>query len=108
MKEEISKLANCNPTNKQKIISREVFNNAKKLFDIRSNIIKAFENGIFPPQKICIKNRLETIPDWIKVGNHTFERIRERANNYVKKGWHSKVNKKSITMNPVKMFLYKI
>ena len=50
MKEEITKLANCNPTNKQKIISREVFNTAKKLFDIRSNIIKAFENGIFPPQ----------------------------------------------------------
>ena len=39
------------------------------------------------------------------MGNHTFERIRESANNYVNKGWHSKVDKKSITMNPVKKLL---
>ena len=50
----------------------------------------------------------ETIPDWIKVGNYTFERIRESVNNFVNKGWHSKVNKKSITINPVKHFLQNI
>ena len=50
----------------------------------------------------------ETIPDWIKVGDYTFKRIRQRVNNYVNKGWHSKVNKKSITMNPVKNVLQNI
>ena len=42
------------------------------------------------------------------MGNHTFGRIRERINNYVNKGWHSKVDKKSITTNPVKCFLQNI
>ena len=52
MKEEITKLKNYNPTNEQKIKSKErVFNNANKLFDIRSRIIKAFEDGIFPYSK---------------------------------------------------------
>ena len=86
----------------------------RKRFDIRSKIIKVFENGIFPPHKENLhKENLrkeqtkegkkeETIPDWIKVGNHTFERIRENFHSYVNKGWHSKVNKKSMTMNPVK------
>ena len=49
MKEDITKLENYNPTNEQKIKSKEeVFKNAKKLFDIRSKIIKAFEDAIFP------------------------------------------------------------
>ena len=48
MKEKITKLENYNPINEQKIKSKEeVFNNAKKLFDIRSKIIKAFEDGVF-------------------------------------------------------------
>ena len=68
-------------------------------------------------KKICIKNRLKkkqkkkkekTIPDWVKVGNYSFERIKEKVNEYVNKGWHSKVGKKSITMNPVKIFLQDI
>ena len=48
MKEEIAKLEHYNPTNKKKIEStEEVLNNAKKLFDIRSKIIKSFEDGTF-------------------------------------------------------------
>ena len=54
------------------------------------------------------KKKEETIPDWIKVGNRTFERIRERVSNYVNKGWQSKLDKKSITINPVKDFLQNI
>ena len=47
IKEEITKLENYNPITEQKIKSiEEVFNNAKKLFDITSKIIKAFEDGI--------------------------------------------------------------
>ena len=42
------------------------------------------------------------------MGNHTFERIREGINNYANKPWPSKVNKKSITMNPVKNVLQNI
>ena len=47
----------------------------------------------------------ETISDWVKVGNHTFERIREKVNNYINNAWYSKVGKKSIKMNLVKFFL---
>ena len=46
----------------------------------------------------------EKIPDWVKVGNHAFKRIRERIYNYMNKGWHSKVDGESITMTPVKKF----
>ena len=42
------------------------------------------------------------------MGNHIFERIKERVNNYVNRGWHSKVNKKSIAMNPAEIFLQNI
>ena len=61
MKEEMPKLENYNPTNEQKIKSKEgVFNNPQKLFDIRSKVIKAFEDVIFPlPKKNCIKSRLK-------------------------------------------------
>ena len=56
MKEEITKLENYNPTNEQKIKSKEeVFNNAKILFDITSRIIKAFEDGIFPLSKEVLR-----------------------------------------------------
>ena len=71
------------------------FHNAKKPLDIRSRIIKAFEDGIFPlSQEILHKEQAKekeeeenegTILDWIKVGNHVFKRIRERVNNYVNK-----------------------
>ena len=67
-------------------------------------------------EKIYIKNRLEkkkknkkgkkkeTISGWIKISAHSFKRIRERVNNYVNNGWHSKVDNKSITKNSVKCF----
>ena len=91
----------------------------KKLFDIRSQIIKAFENGIFSSHKENLhkeelhkeqtkEEKKRSNPCWIKGENHTFDRIRERVNNYLNKGWHSKVNSKSITMNPVKHFLQNI
>ena len=52
MKEEITKLENYNPTNEQKTKSKEEgFNNAKKLFDIKSKIIRAFDDDIFPLSK---------------------------------------------------------
>ena len=41
------------------------------------------------------------------VGNHEFKRIRERVDNYVNKGWHSKVGSKSIIMAHLNFF-YKI
>ena len=50
----------------------------------------------------------ETISDWVKVRNHAFKRIREKVDNYMNKGWHSKVDGKSITMAPVKSFLQNI
>ena len=60
----------------------EVLHNAKELFDIRSRVIKAFEDGIFSLNKENLhkeqtkeEKKEETIRDWIKVGNHTFERI---------------------------------
>ena len=82
MKEEITRLENYNPTNKQKITSREeIFNNAKKKFDMRSKIIKAFENGIFPLHKANLhkeqtqeKKNEETIPDWIKISKQKNKR----------------------------------
>ena len=36
------------------------------------------------------------------MGNHTFERIKERVNNYGNKGLQSKKGKEVITMYPVK------
>ena len=48
MKEDITRLEDYNPTSEKKIKFKEqVLHNAKELFDIRSKIIKAFENGIF-------------------------------------------------------------
>ena len=78
MKEEVSRLENYNPTNKQKINSKEeVFDNGKGLFNIRISIIKAFENGMFPLHKENLhkeqakeekkEKKEETIPDWIKI-----------------------------------------
>ena len=86
MKDEMAKLENYNPTNDQKVNSQDkVLNNAKRLSDIRSSIIKAFEDGVFPLSKeVLHKNQSEEeekeeiIPDWIKAGNHAFDRIRER------------------------------
>ena len=52
MKEEIRKLKIYNLTNEQKIKSKEeVFNNARKLFDIRTKTIRAFEDGTFSLSK---------------------------------------------------------
>ena len=52
MKNEIKKMKNYNPTNEQKIKSKEeVFNKAKQLFEITTKIIKAFKDGIFPLSK---------------------------------------------------------
>ena len=65
------------------------------------------------PKRICIKKhgeeekKEETIPDWRKVGNYEFKRIREKIVNYIKKGWDSKVGNKQVTMTPVKNF-YKV
>ena len=42
------------------------------------------------------------------MGKRTFERIREKVNNYVNKGLHSKIGKEVITMNLVKHFLQNI
>ena len=82
MKEEITKLENYNPTHEKKTKSKEeVLHNAKELFDITSKIIKTFEGGVFPLSKDNLykeqaeeENKDETVPDWVKVGNHTFER----------------------------------
>ena len=117
MKEEMTKLKNYNPTKEQRVNSKDnVLNNAKKLVNIRSSIIKAFEDGIFPLSKEDshknqaqeeekkTRKKEETIPDQIKVGNHTFRRIRERVNNYVNKGLHNQIGKEVITMNPVICF----
>ena len=35
------------------------------------------------------KEKKETVPDSIKVGNNTFKRTRESVDNYMNKGWHS-------------------
>ena len=81
----MAKLENYNRINVQKINSEEeVFDNAKKLFDVRSKIIKAFEDGILPLSKENLhkkqakeekeeKNKL--FSDWVKVGNYAFKRI---------------------------------
>ena len=110
MKEEIANLDDYNPINNRKIESKkEVLNNAKKLFEVKSNIIKAFEDGTFPLNKEKLhkeqtkeeekeEEKEEAIPDWVKIDIYAF-------NNYVNNGCHSKVNKKSSTMNPVKDFL---
>ena len=48
MKILINKLKNCGPSNSKKIKSRqEVLDNAQKLYNIRNDIINAFENKIF-------------------------------------------------------------
>ena len=73
----------------------------KKLFDIRSSIIKACEDGAFllskenlhkeqadgkeEEEKKRRKKKEETTPDWIKISAHSFKRIREIVNNYVNK-----------------------
>ena len=45
-------MENYNPTNEQRVNSKDkVLNNPKKLFDIRSSIINAFEDGILPLSK---------------------------------------------------------
>ena len=111
MKEEMTKLENYNPPNEIKIKSKEeVIHNAKEIFAVRNRIIKAFEDGIFPLRKAQAEKEIkeeeidETIPDWVKVGNYEFKRIKERVQNYVNKRFHAKVDNKTITMNPVKKF----
>ena len=63
MKEEITKLEDYSPTNKKKVDNtKKVLYNAKKLFHIRSRIIKAFEDGIFPLSKKNVQeNKLKKI-----------------------------------------------
>ena len=52
MEEDIAKLEDYNPTSEKKIKSKEeVLHNAKELFDIRSRVIKTFEDGIFSLHK---------------------------------------------------------
>ena len=48
------------------------------------------------------EDKEQVIPDWEKIDNDAFKRIRERVNNYVNNGWYNRVNKKPITMNLVK------
>ena len=90
---------------RKQTLKEEVFNNAKKLFDIRRKIIKAFEDGIFSLSKENLhkeqakeekeeEKEEEIITDWVKVGNYAFKRIREGVSNYVNNGWCCKVGKK--------------
>ena len=116
MEEKMIKLENYNPISEERVNSKkEVLDNAKELFDTRSRIIKAFEDGISPlPKENLHKEQAEeeekdeTIPNWIKVRNHAFKRIRERVDKYMNKGWHSKVDGKSITNGSVKNLLQNI
>ena len=48
MEERLIKFEDYNPINEERVNSKkEVIDNAKDLLDIRSRIIKAFEDGIF-------------------------------------------------------------
>ena len=64
-----------NPTNTKKIKSeKETLINAEKLYNNRDNVIKAFENGVFPFkdgfQKKGSHMSDKALSDWVKVGKN--------------------------------------
>ena len=51
-----------NPTNTKKIKpEKETLINAKKLYNNRDNVIKAFENGVFPFKDGFLKKRVRYV-----------------------------------------------
>ena len=72
MFELLNNLKDYNPTKLDKIKSKEeTLNDAEKLYKNRSNVIKAFENGVFPFNYGFQKEKPDTsdkaLPKWVKV-----------------------------------------
>ena len=68
----LNDLKDYNPTNPDKIKSREeTLHDAEKLYKNRSGVIKAFENGVFPFNYRFQKEKPnmpdKALPNWVKV-----------------------------------------
>ena len=68
----LNDLKDYNPTKLDKIKYKdETLNDAVKLHSNRNNVIKAFENGVFPPNYEFKKEKSDmtnkTLPNWVKV-----------------------------------------
>ena len=76
-----------NPTRLEKIKSREeTLNDAEKLCNNRSNVIKASENGIFPFNYRFQKEKPDmsdkALPNLVKVSKKRFDTIKKCSSNY--------------------------
>ena len=67
----LNELRNYKPTNPNKITAKKItLINAKKLYNNRNNVIKAFENRVFPfkdgfqKKESIMSNKV--LPDWVK------------------------------------------
>ena len=79
-------LKEYNPTRLDKIKSREeTLNDVEKLYKNRSNVIKAFENGVFPFSYGFQKEKPDmsdkALPCWIKVSKKRFDTIKNIVQN---------------------------
>ena len=83
-------LLNClkeyNPTKLDKIKSREeTLNDADNLYKNKSNVIMAFQNGVFPFnygfQKEKPDMSVKALPNWVKVNKKRFDAIKNAVQN---------------------------
>ena len=81
MFEQLENPEKYDPKNLEKINSkRETLINAKKLYKNTNNVIKAFENGVFPFKDGLKKKESnmsdKALPDWVKVEEKRFSVIK--------------------------------
>ena len=84
--ESLDNLKEYNPTRLDKIKSREeTLNDAEKLFNNRSNVIKASENKVFPLNYGFQKEKPDmsdkALPNWVKVSKKRFDTIKNAVQN---------------------------
>ena len=75
-------LKEYNPTKPDKIKSRkETLNDAEKVYKNKGNVIKAFENGLFPFNFGFQKEKPDmsdkALPNWVKVSKKRFNMIKK-------------------------------
>ena len=81
MFKQLNHLKKYNPTNSDKIKSREEINNAAKFQKNRDSDIKTFENGVFPFshgfQKEMPDMSDKALPDWVIMDKKRFNTIKK-------------------------------
>ena len=100
MFKQLKDLEKYNPKNPDKISSRkETLINAEKLYNNRNNVIKAFENGVFPFKDGFRKKESDmsdkALPDWAKVDEKRFNKIKNEIQQAKNKNLQARPNRGS-------------